>query len=272
MKSHRMSSVLGTAILFSAIAMGAQEPPGSPEGGHGHGGMMGSRMELLGFEDMMPGKVITGAPFTAVAVAESKQTLADGNTITRKVETNLFRDGQGRTRREITLPAVGPLAATGQPRTLVMIHDPVSSSVFVLHADTKVAEKMPPPHDHGTAADMQSRFEAHIQKQIAQGTLKKEDLGTQSINGIAAQGTRYIKTIPAGQEGNEKPLIITSERWVSSDLQILVKSTHSDPRQGQTSYTVTSLQRQEPTTTLFTVPADYTVQPGHGFAQGHHKD
>ena len=223
-------------------------------------GKMGPGMELLGFEGMMPGKVVTGAPFSAVAVSESTQTLADGNVITRKVEANLFRDSQGRTRREITL----------QSHSFVMIHDPVSSSMFVLHTDSKVAEKMT-PHAHGNAPDMQSRFEAHVEKEIAEGTLKKDDLGTQTINGIAAQGTRYTKTIPAGQQGNEKPIIITTERWYSNDLQMLIKSTHSDPRQGQTTYTVTTLQRQEPAATMFTIPADYTVTQGHGFGHGHSK-
>jgi hypothetical protein len=39
-----------------------------------------------------------------------------------------------------------------------------------------------------------------------------------------------------------------------------VKSTRTDPRFGQTSYTVTNIQRTEPTATLFAVPAGYTVQ------------
>lgn len=271
MKNHRMFAILGSAVLFSAMAVGAQEPPpGPPPDGPGYEhGMMGPRMELLGFEGMMPGKVVTGAPFSAVAVSESTQTLADGNTITRKVEANLFRDSQGRTRREITLSA-GPLAANGQPHSFVMIHDPVGSSTFVLHTDSKVAEKMT-PRAHGNETDMQSRFEAHIQKEIAEGTLKKDDLGTQTINGIVAQGTRYTKTIPAGQMGNEKPIVITTERWYSNELQMLVKSTHSDPRQGHTTYTVTTLQRQEPAATMFAVPAAYTVTQGRGFGHGHHK-
>jgi hypothetical protein len=61
--------------------------------------------------------------------------------------------------------------------------------------------------------------------------------------------------------GNEKDIVVTSERWYSPDLQIVVKTTRTDPRFGLTTYTVTSLQRQEPASTLFTVPADYTVQP-----------
>ena len=99
-----------------------------------------------------------------------------------------------------------------------------------------------------------------MQQEIANGTLKKDDLGTQSINGLSAQGTRYTRTIPAGQVGNDKPIIVVSERWYSPDLQIVVKSTRTDPRLGQTTYTVTNIQRAEPTATLFAVPAGYTVQ------------
>jgi len=218
-------------------------------------------MEILGFGEMHPGKVVTGAPYSAVAVIESTQTLSDGNTINRKVQTNMFRDAQGRTRRETTLPAVGPLAASGQPRTYIMIFDPVATTSYVLHPDTKIADKLPTPPGGGkNSANFEAKFEARMQQEIANGTLKKDDLGTQAINGLSAQGTRYTRTIPAGQVGNDKPIIVVSERWYSPDLQIVVKSTRTDPRLGQTTYTVTNIQRAEPTATLFAVPAGYTVQ------------
>ena len=43
-----------------------------------------------------------------------------------------------------------------------------------------------------------------MQKEEAAGLLKKESLGTQTINGVVAEGTRTTRTIPAGQIGNEK--------------------------------------------------------------------
>lgn len=268
MRSNKwILSVVGGAVLLSAGVIGAQAqdgpvgPPPSPPDAMGPGGPMGGRMEILGFGEMHAGAVVTGAPYTAVAVLESKQTLGDGNSINRRTQTNIFRDGQGRTRRETTLPAVGPLAATGQPKTFIMIFDPVASTGFVLHPDTKIAEQLPGRKGGKKGAgDFQAKFEAHVQKQIADGTLKKEDLGVQTINGISAQGTRYTHTIPAGQMGNEKDIVVTSERWYSPDLQIVVKSTRTDPRFGQTTYTVTNLHRQEPAATLFTVPSEYTVQ------------
>jgi hypothetical protein len=262
MKSKWIYPVLGSVLLLNAGALRAQEPPPGPGPDMmAPGGPIGGRMEILGFGEMHPGKVVTGAPYSAVAVIESTQTLSDGNSINRKVQTNMFRDGQGRTRRETTLPAVGPLAASGQPRTFIMIFDPVATTAYVLHPDTKIADKLPTPAGKGKdPAKFESKFEARMQEEIANGTLKKDDLGTQTINGLSAQGTRYTHTIPAGQIGNDKPIVIVSERWYSPDLQIVVKSTRTDPRFGQTSYTVTNIQRAEPTATLFAVPAGYTVQ------------
>jgi hypothetical protein len=266
-RNNWMFAVLGGTLLLGAGALRvqAQEGPGGPGGpppdAMMHGGPLGGRMEILGFGEMHPGAVVAGAPYSAVAVVESKQTLADGNTINRQATTSIFRDGQGRTRRETTFPAVGALAASGQPRTFIMVFDPVASTAFVLHPDTKVAEQLPsPPAGRKNAGDFQAKFEARMNKEIANGTLKKEDLGVQTIAGVSAQGTRYTHTIPAGQMGNDKPIVETSERWYSPDLQIVVKTTRNDPRSGETSYTLTSIQRQEPATTLFAVPASYTVQ------------
>ena len=265
MKSKWIHFLLGGALLLGAHALVAQEPPPGPPprpNDMAPAGPMGPRMDILGFGEMHPGKVVAGAPYSAVAVTETKQTLADGNTIDRKVQTNVYRDSQGRTRRETTFSAVGPLTASGEPRSMVMIHDPVTSTAYALHADTKVAEQLPAPAGRGKrAGQLQDRFKAHMQQQIANGTLKEEDLGTQTINGVVAQGTRYTGTIPAGQEGNAKPITIVNERWYSPELQIVVKSTRSNPLLGETTYTLTNVQRAEPAASLFTVPSDYTVKP-----------
>jgi hypothetical protein len=226
-------------------------------------------MEILGFGEMRPGKVVTGAPYRGVAVTETRQTLADGNTISRKVQANVFRDSQGRTRRETTLTGVGPLAVTGASRTFVRIYDPVAGTAFVLHQDTKVAEKLPVPRGgRKPPANLQGSFNARMQEEIAKGSLKKEDLGVQTINGISAQGTRFTRTIPAGQAGNAKPIVITNERWYSPDLQIVIKTVKNDPRFGETTYTVTNIHKQEPAATLFAVPSDYTVKPGSARGRG----
>src|SRR5438128_81533 len=79
----------------------------------------------------------------------------------------------------------------------------------------------------------------------------------------AVATSETTQTSPGGEIGNEKPITIVSERWYSADMQMDVKSTHSDPRFGNTSYTLTNIQRTEPAATLFAVPSDYTVEQGH---------
>ena len=274
MKQIRIYCVLGGGLLLGALSLGAQELPPEPPPPDAMmpGEAMGPRMEILGFGELHPGKVVTGAPYSAVAVNETKQTLADGNIIDRKIQSNVYRDSQGRTRRETTFAGVGPLAASGQPRSMVMIHNPVASTAYILHVDRKTAEQLPVPLSKpGVADKLQQRFAARFSKEVANGTLKKEDLGVQTINGISAQGTRYTRTIPAGQIGNANPITIVNERWYSPDLQLVVKSVRSDPRLGQTTYTLTNIQRTEPAASLFTVPSDYSVKKGNARgARGRH--
>src|SRR6266852_4107632 len=93
MMNHRigMSLVFGVALIVGAGFARAQEPPPPPgadvmihpgvPGGDFMAPPMGERIELLGFEGVHGGKVVTGAPFSAVAVSETSRTLADGNHI-----------------------------------------------------------------------------------------------------------------------------------------------------------------------------------------------
>ncbi len=270
-----MSVILGCALAFCAGIGRAQQAPPPPGAGVGpfHPGEpegdfppppFGERIELLGFGGMHDGKVVTGAPFSAVAVSETTQILSDGNHISRKTQSNLFRDSQGRIRREMTLSAFGPIATSGQPKSFVIINDPVAGATFMLHPDQKTAEQMRNPFakTNGPLKQaMKDKMELRREEK-ANVNLKKEDLGTQNIAGVIAQGTRLTKTIPAGQIGNEKPITIVREIWYSNDLQTVVMSKRGDPWSGETTYTLTNIQRAEPDAALFAVPSDYTVTQG----------
>jgi hypothetical protein len=270
-KAWTSVTLCGVLLLAAGVSWAQQGTPPPPEkmklmtqeGAPGEGGPFGQRMELLGFEGMHGGKVVTGAPFSAVAISESTQSLSDGNNITRKTQTTLYRDSQGRFRKEVNFSAVGILAEPGQPRSIVVIQDPVANVGYSLDPDRKIARKMsfagPARSSNGRPME---RMNNRLQKQLADGSLKQEDLGTQTISGVTATGTRYTHTIPAGQIGNVKAIVMVSERWYSDELQMVVKSTRSDPRFGTSTYTVTNIHRTEPATALFTVPADYTVQEG----------
>lgn len=257
----KMCLVLSGALVLSAAAVRAQRlgPDGSP---------FGAPMELMGFEGMHGGRVVKSAPFSATATSETTATLQDGSVLHRTSLVTMYRDSQGRSRHEATFTGFGPLTASGTPKKIVMISDPVAGVHFMLDDEQKVAHQMA-LHTHDgnrgqaeAAPAFAGKMQERMQQDEAAGLLKRESLGTQTINGLVTEGTRTTHTIPAGQIGNEKDLQVVSERWYSADLQIVLKSTRTDPRFGTTTYTVTNLQRTEPAAALFTVPAEYTVQTG----------
>lgn len=244
-----------------------------PHPGAGAGFMVHHALE--GFE----AKVVKGAPYSAESVTEMTQALADGNKIVRTTRGSVARDGEGRTRREQTLGALGPLMADHAPRA-IFINDPVAGVHYVLEPDEKIARKMPVlgmfMGEAGTrhvtrfqkrvvvnGAEVENVDEERVHHAHPEGGRPKtESLGEKTIEGVTAEGTRTVITIPAGKIGNERELEIVSERWYSPQLQAVVMSSHKDPRFGETVFRLTNVSRDEPDSALFTVPADFTVKEG----------
>jgi hypothetical protein len=212
-------------------------------------------------------RLVTGAPFSAVQVSSSQQVLANGNVINRQTQTNLFRDGQGRTREEMNITR-----PDGTTVSHVTIHDPVAGVMRDLNPQTKTAHEAkfrmgegPGGRNPGgaTSADGASNNRAmRAGSRASDPNVTTENLGAQTINGVSATGTRITHTIPAGAEGNSLPIQVIHETWVSDDLKVAVMVKHSDPRTGTTTTQLTNIVRAEPDATLFTVPAGYTVQTG----------
>jgi hypothetical protein len=97
------------------------------------------------FEAKSFGKVITGAPYSATAVTEHVQTLGDGNQIIRKNEAKVYRDSEGRTRREQKLDSIGKWTADGEAPQMIYIQDPVAGFRYNLDPRTRTAHKQPAP-------------------------------------------------------------------------------------------------------------------------------
>ena len=70
-------------------------------------------------------KVTRGAPYSADAVTESVQQLADGNRIVTRTTTRIYRDGEGRVRRE-------QLGSGGTDPVAINITDSVAGTTFTL--------------------------------------------------------------------------------------------------------------------------------------------
>jgi hypothetical protein len=246
-------------------------------------------------------KTVKGAPYSAQAVSESVQTLADGNRIVHRDTSSVYRDSEGRTRREQTLGSLGAYAVSGPAPQMTFINDPVAGVNYIFDSKNRTAQKMEVSAMRGARTKIiaESKAKAGVvtseasdskQKtiffdvntdhpgpgevamdhtfsstEISSKNVKKESLGKQNIEGVDADGTRTTITIAAGEIGNDAPISIVSETWYSSDLQTVVMSKHSDPRTGEHTYRLTSINRSEPAHSLFEVPSDYTVKESmHG--------
>lgn len=248
--------------------------------------------------------VVKGAPFSAEAVSENVQVLADGNKISRSYTTKMFRDSEGRFRREGGSGGSGSnfyynTGGTGFSsvgfQNSISIFDPVANVRYILQPSDKTARKMNTfpgtaespvivngqSYSYAIRATVESnaakRAEATAQAEATgigktsvvvlpgfvptqnNGNSKTESLGSRSFEGVEAEGTRTVTTLPAGSIGNERDIEIIYERWFSKDLDLIVYSRHSDPRFGEQTYRLINISRSEPDRSLFVPPSDYKI-------------
>ncbi len=210
--------------------------------------------------EQVNGPIVTGKPFSATEEHHTLQVLADGTRIEKTETDRLFRDPQGRTRME-------------RPDGVVIVRDPILGITAETNTNAKNSSRM--TVQRRTQTD--SAFKENIKVEMAAvikmaaeqavqakslkpaSTAAEESLGAASVNGMVAKGTRQTTTIEAGQIGNDRPIRVVSERWYSEELQMLVKSSNSDPRFGETTYQLTNVSLAAPDPTLFQVPAEHKV-------------
>jgi len=203
------------------------------------------------------GKTITGSPLSGDIVTSRDTTLADGNRIHNESTTKVYRDAQGRVRRDVGVDLATP--ATGNvKRSMVVISDPPAGKRYMLNPDNKTAREMPM---HGPKHQGEEHMKA-MGGPAEPGPITKEQMGTKSVNGIQAEGVRVTRTIPAGAIGNDKPIEVVTERWYSTDLQIAVMTVHTDPMMGTVTTKLVNVTRGDPDASLFQVPSDYKVEVG----------
>jgi hypothetical protein len=283
----RAISIVGITVAITASGAAQQPAPESPVSIEWTS--QGSGMARTALET----RVTRGQPYSGDAITEFVQVLADGNRIVRRTSTRLYRDSDGRTRRE----TISEGSNSASDLNTIVITDPVAGVSLLLDPRTRTAQKMPgmfarvssgaaaatggplveviqiPPGAKRrveTATVVATPPDQHVRVFAGAPGVKyegpgpgpgtKEDLGQQVIEGVMAVGTRTTTTIPAGAIGNEQPLTIVSEQWFSPELEVLVVTKHNDPRVGETSYKLTNLARGEPDRALFQVPADYTLK------------
>lgn len=224
-----------------------------------------SRLPTLWVNQSIEVRTVKGAPYSADVITESIQTLSDGNRIVKRTTGRVYRDSEGRVRREETRDE--------QP-TQISIHDPITRRVTTMDEAGRVARSnawMPISLTYGTAglpwragaefAGQASTRAYRIER--APGELISEEAPPErTIEGVRVTGFRRTNTIPAGAIDNEQPIRIVMEEWTSPELQVLVLTEFNDPRSVKTTYRLTNIQRSEPDPALFKAPAGFRLING----------
>lgn len=238
-------------------------------------------------------KATKGAPYSAETFVENSQTLADGNRINRTTTGRVYRDAEGRTRREEDRPdgsvaisivdPVGGFSYSLDPKNRIAWRTAMGASGAIMGKLEASAAEQRKVETERAMAEQKVRTGGETLKAAAVEEEQKvravaaarggaviarsggpapnaAPLEHKTLEGLAVEGRKTTAIIPAGQIGNEQPITITSEEWRSPELNILILTRHSDPRMGESTYRLQNVIRAEPDRSFFTVPPDYTVK------------
>jgi hypothetical protein len=219
--------------------------------------------EFGGLMGALGGKTVTGKPFQAAFTSTRVETLP-GNTITNSMTGTVARDTDGSTYRDVKFSAIGPWASTGAPHEFVYIRSLSKMTEYFVNVAKGTYEAFPLRDRKGPFAgrerpgDLDSNNETVTDNPNATYT----DPVTKTVYKV--DDRKVTRTIPAGQIGNQFELVITSERMYSSDLDLVLQETRSDPRFGTTTYQLTNIG--QPQASLFLPDSSFTQVQGKGFA------
>jgi hypothetical protein len=280
-----MRPLLGIAAaltLFAAAATAQENPDQYKAAMKADVEKMLNGAKVVGIEAGIMGPAVKGAPYSADEIHETTQVLADGTRIHNETKTTVYRDGQGRVRRE----------SPGR----VMIWDSAAGASYMLNQSNQTGQKMqmnymyrhigpgeePPDPQFNTfrfqsdgsgpepsrrqvivlkgvapKATAEGKAEARVSPAIEP---KKETLGSQLIDGVNCEGVRLTNTIEAGAIGNDRPIQTVEERWYSPELQVNLLVRKTDPRTGEDTVRLTNVRRLEPDPSLFIPPPGYQIK------------
>jgi hypothetical protein len=223
--------------------------------------------------DLFNEKVVKNSPLAAEFQSQTVRILpgniSQNNTsqLVSRVTTLLYRDKDGRTRRE------QKVEITGTPTTnpAIEIYDSVSGFGYTLYPATRTAYRYKKPADQQRAAAVWDKVPQSIEiassdrdsdNQTTQYKIdppRIEALGNRTIHGAQAIGKRFTVKIPMNAVGNPLETETVHDVWYAPQLKMLIQSSTKNPHQGEHTFQMTSLSQTEPSASLFRVPSDYKI-------------
>jgi hypothetical protein len=275
-------------VACATVSVIGQEPPATAS---------------VGLKVPLEARTLKGAPYSAEIVNDYTQVFADGNRIVQHSTGRVYRDTDGRVRREEDRPSgsasisiVDPVAGVSywlDPETHLAWKTPGAAGITIVKkleaasaeaasgslrtqdgaragavtveaagtiVETRRKDKEPAKQGAETITFETSGGVVAFRRSNGGEQRSEEPLAPRTVDGVRLEGRRITTTIPAGAIGNEWPITTSSEEWTSPELQVLVMTDRKDPRNGDSTYRLTHIVREEPAASLFQVPSDYTIQ------------
>ena len=263
MRKAIVGAVLGTiAVVGLAIVIGAQGPPPPPPDDFGE--PMGGMFAFGGFMGGLGGKVVTGKPILATITITHTETLP-GNMISNTSTGTFARGADGSTYRDVKFTSLGPWAASGKAREFAYIRNLAQGMQYIVNVTKGTYRAFPigsgGPRGNGGKPPGDNSNESVTDNPSGTYTDPKTNTA------YPVDDRKVTRTIPAGAIGNQMPIVITSERWYSNALELLLEDTHNDPRFGSTTYQLTNIGTS-PSASLFVPDPSFTQEQSKSGRRG----
>jgi hypothetical protein len=228
---------------------------------------MAGMFEFGGLMGGFGGKVVTGKPILATITITHTETLP-GNSISNTTTGTFARGTDGSTYRDVKFAAIGPWAASGKAQEFAYIRNVASGMQYIVNVTKGTYEAFPIRERNPKSGGGKNRLSGSGSNNETVSDNPSGSYTDPATSTVYPVDDRNVtRTIPAGAIGNQFALVITSERWYSSALDLLLEDTHTDPRFGTTTYQLSNIGNS-PASSLFTPDPSFTQVQGKGFGHG----
>jgi hypothetical protein len=179
--------------------------------------------------------------YTYDVVTDTSTALAGGNAIKSQTKESHAFDNTGRSRTVWTQAGVERIA----------IVDPATQTAYLVCPERKEILRMKNPAPTVPPA---------TQTPDPASSVTGASLGEKDFGGIKALGSKTEIIIPAGAQGNDKPLVHTTETWFSTELGLLMYLNMSMPEFGDMITRVDNLKFGDVPASTFALPEGYAMR------------
>jgi hypothetical protein len=209
--------------------------------------------------------VVKDAPYFADIISTYDRTTPSGERLHREMRSKIYRDTQGRTRRETEQI----IPSTGQKRVSVLINDPIGNTVTSLdpqHMTAHVRDgsiisspKQPVRRSQESMTAPPEASSVAVEPAASIAEAKAEELGTQIMEGLTVKGTKITTPLAPAAGANKQARTLITSAWVSEELHITVLTEYDEAPENHRTIRLVNIVRTEPEAGLFEIPPGYAV-------------